>query len=89
MLRQCCVATNQILLDDDAAPDRFDGTVENRDKAVTSGLDQPSVMLGNARLDKVPLDPLDAIVRSFLIGFHQAAVGRYIAGDNRSQAARY
>ena len=70
MLGQCCVATYQILLDHDAAPDRFDGTVENRDKAVTGGLDQPSVVLGNAGLYKIPLDPLNAIVRSFFIGFH-------------------
>ena len=69
MLRQRCVASNHVLLDDDAAPHGFDRTVENRNEAVAGGLDEPSVVLGNAGLYKVALDPLDASVRSFFIEF--------------------
>ncbi len=46
------------------------------------------MVLCNAGLDKAALDPLHATVRSFLIDFHQAAVARDIAGDNRSKTPR-
>jgi hypothetical protein len=88
MLRQRCVATDQILLDDDAAPDGFDGTVENCDKAVPRSLNQFPVVFDYAGLDEVALDPLDATVRSFLIDLHQAAVACDIARDNRSKTTR-
>src|ERR1700737_1831484 len=88
MLRQRCVAANQILLDDDAAPDGFDGTVKDRDKTVAGGFDELSVVLCNAGLDEVALDPLDAIVCSFLIDLHQAAVAGDIARDDRSKTTR-
>ena len=80
------VATNQILLDDDAAPDGFDRTVENRDKTVAGGFDEPSVMFCDAGLNEIALDPLDAAVRSFFIQFHQTAVARDVAGHDRCKA---
>jgi hypothetical protein len=88
MLRHRCVASNHVLLDDDTASNSFDRTVENRNKSVTSGFDEPSVMPDNARLDEVALKPLDAKMRSFLIDLHEAAVARDITGDNRSETAR-
>jgi len=89
MLRQRGVAaSDDVLLNDDTASHGFDRTVENRDKTVAVGFDEPSMVLGNARLDEIALDPLDATVRSFFIEFHQAAVASDIASDNRHQTAR-
>src|SRR6202011_2592625 len=88
MLRQRCVASNHVLLDDDAASHGFDGTIKDRNKTVAGGFDEPSVMLCNAGLYEVALDPLDTTVRSFLIDLHQAAVARDIARDNRSKTTR-
>src|SRR6266850_5548882 len=85
---QRCVASNHLLLDDDAAPHGFDGTVENRNKTVAGGFDEPSVVLCDARLDKAALDPLHATVRSFFIDFHQAAVARDIASHYCSKTPR-
>jgi hypothetical protein len=76
------------LLDDDSAPHSFDRTVENRNKSVTSGFDEPSVMPHNAGLYEVTLDPLHAKMRSFFIDLHETAVARNIASDNRSKTAR-
>src|SRR4030088_3411928 len=48
---QRCVASNHVLLDNDAAAHRFDRTVENRNKTVAGGFDEPSVVPCNAGLD--------------------------------------
>ena len=88
MLGQRCVAANQILLDDDAAPDGFDGTIENRDETVARGFNKLAVMFDDAGFDEVALDPLDAVVRPFLVDLHQAAVAGDIACDDRRKAAR-
>src|SRR5450755_146168 len=88
MLRHRCVASNHVLLDDDAAPHSFDRAVENRNKSVASGFDEPSVMPHNAGLYQLTLDPLHAKMRSFLIDLHEAAVARNIAGDDCSKPAR-
>src|SRR5437879_3958626 len=74
MLRHRCVASNHVLLDDDAASHGFDGAVENGNKSVTRGFDQPSVMPHNARLNEVTLDPLHAKMRSLFLHLHEAAV---------------
>src|SRR4029077_5585702 len=88
MLRQRCVAADQILLDDDAASDGLDGTVENRDKAVARCFDEFSVVFDDAGLDELALDPLDAVVRSLFIDLHQAAIARDIACNDRRKATR-
>jgi hypothetical protein len=88
MLRHRCVASNHVLLDDDTAPHSFDRAVENRNKSVTGGFDEPSVMPNDAGLDEVTLDPLHAKMRSFFIDLHQAAVARDIASNNRSKTPR-
>ena len=79
MLGHRCVASDHVLLDDDAAPHGFDRTIENRNKSVAGGFDEPSVMPCNAGLYEVALDPLHANVRSFFIDFHEPAVARDIA----------
>jgi hypothetical protein len=76
------------LLNDDSAPHSFDRAVENRNKSVTGGFDEPSVMPHNAGLYEVTLDPLHAKMRSFFIDLHEAAVARDIASDNRSKTTR-
>jgi hypothetical protein len=88
VLRHRCVASNHVLLDNDTASNSFDRAVENRNKSVTGGFDEPSVMPDNAGLYEVTLEPLHAKVRSFLIDLHEAAVARDIAGDNRSKTPR-
>src|SRR5258708_19547829 len=85
---QRCVASNHVLLNDDGTPHGFDRTVENRNEAVACGFDQPSMVLCDAGFDQAALDPLYAAVRSFFIDFHQAAVARDIAGDNRGNTSR-
>jgi len=89
MLRQRRVAADQILLDDDAASDGFDGTVENRDEAVACGFDELPVVLDDAGFDEITLDPLDARVRSLFIDLHQPAVAGDIACNDRSKTARH
>src|ERR1700687_5041437 len=83
-----CVCSKHVLLDDDAAPHGFDGTVKNCNKTVAGSFDESSVVFCNAGLDEVALDPLHATVRSFFIDSHQAAVARDIASDNRSKTTR-
>ena len=87
VLGQRCVAANQILLDDDAAPDGFDGTVENCDEAVACGLNKLAVVFFDAGFDEVTLDPLDAIMRAFLVDLHQPAVAEDIACYDRGKTA--
>jgi hypothetical protein len=77
-----------VLLDHDATSHGLDRAVENRDKAVAGRFDQPPVMLGNAGLDQVALDSLDAPMRALLIELHEAAVACDIAGNDRGKAAR-
>src|SRR4051794_13744289 len=82
------VAANQVLLDDNAAAYRFDGTVENRNEAVPGRLDQLPMMFRDAGLYQVALDPLDAVVRSFFVDFHEPAVAGDIACNDGSQSPR-
>src|SRR5215471_11650901 len=89
LLRKRGVATNEILLNDDAAPNGLDGAVEDCDEAVAGRLDQTSMVLGDAGLDEIPLYPLDADVRTFFVGLHQAAIGRNVADDDRCEATRH
>src|SRR5882757_2276539 len=88
MLRQRCVASDHVLLNDDSAADGFDGTVENGEKAVTGGFDELAVVPHDAGLDEVALDPFHTAVRSLFIDLHEAAVASDITGHNRGKTAR-
>src|SRR5882757_7471615 len=88
MLGLRCVASHHVLLDDDAASHGFDGTVEDRKKAVAGGFNQPPMVLCDAGLNEFALDPLDAIVRSLFIDLHEPAVARDVARDDRRKTAR-
>src|SRR3954454_9307318 len=88
MLRDRCVAANQVLLDDNTAAYSLDGTVKNRDEAIAGRFDQLAVMFCDAWFYKIALDPLDAIVGPLLVHLHQAAVTGDVACNYCSQTAR-
>ena len=71
------------MLDHDAGSDGLDRAVENGDEAVARGFEKPAVVLFDSGLDEVALDPLDAVVRPFLVDLHLAAVAGDIAGHDR------
>ncbi len=70
MLRQRCVAPNHVLLNDNSDSYGFNRTIKDSNEAVAGGLDEPSVVLRNAGLNEVSLDPLDASVRPFFVELH-------------------
>ena len=80
-----CVASDHVLLNDDTAPDGFDGTIENSKKSIAGGFDEFAVVFRDAGLDEVTLDPLHAPVRSLFVDLHEAAVAGDIAGYNRGK----
>src|SRR4051812_18791778 len=88
MLRDRCVAANQVLLNDNTAAYGLDGTVKDRDEAVARRFDQLAVMFCDARFDKIAFDPLDAAVRPLLIDLHQAAVTGDVPSHYCSKTAR-
>jgi hypothetical protein len=47
-----------------------DGAVENRNKSIAGGFDQPSVVLQNTGSYEFALDTLYSTVRSFFIDLH-------------------
>jgi hypothetical protein len=79
------VASGHVLLNDDAAAHRFDGTIEYRDEAIAGRFDESSVMFRDAGLNEVALDSLDAYMRAFFIEFHETAVAGDIARDDRGE----
>src|SRR5258705_1786061 len=66
---QRLVALNDALPDDHAASRRFNGIIENRNKSIGRGFDQPSVVLENTGLNELALDLLYWTVRFFPIGW--------------------
>ena len=89
MLGQRCVAADQVLLDHDAGAHGLDGAIEDGDEAVTRGFDEPAVVLSDGGLDEVALEPLDAVVRPFLIDLHQAAVAGDVACHDGGKTPRH
>ena len=89
VLRQCRVASHQILLNHDAAADGFDGTVKNRNEPVAGGFNKPAVMFHDAGFDDFALDTLDTVVRALFVDLHQAAIAGDIACHDGRKAARH
>src|ERR1700761_7152123 len=89
MLRNRCVAANEILLNDDGAADCLDRAVEDGDKAIAGSLDQNSMVFCNRWLDEITLDPLDARMRAFLVLLHEPAVARDVAGNDCRKPSRH
>src|SRR5262249_25294949 len=88
VLRKGSIAADQILLDHDAAPHGLDGTVEDRDEAVSGGLDQLAVVLGNSRFNEFALGPLDADMRALFVELHEAAIAGDVAHNDGGKAPR-
>jgi hypothetical protein len=63
-------AFNHALPDENAASRGCDGAVENRNKSIAGGFDQPSVVLQNTGSYEFALDTLYSTVRSFFIDLH-------------------
>src|SRR3954462_3081901 len=88
VLRDRCVAANQVLLNDDTAAYSLDGTVKDRNEAIPCRFNQLAVMFDDARLDEIALDPLDAVVCPLLVDLHEAAITGDVACNNGGQSAR-
>ena len=66
---------------------RVDDAGEFRQHAVAGGLDDPAVMLADLRIDQFAQMRLEALVRAFLIGAHQARIAHHIGGEDRGETA--
>ena len=89
MLRNRRIAADEVLLDDNAASNGLDGAVENSDETIARGLHQISMVLDDAGFDEIPLDPLDADMRAFLVGLHQATVGCDVTDNDGCETTRH
>jgi hypothetical protein len=58
------------------------GTGELDERAITRGLDQSSVVAGEARLDYLTLQPLELGIGSFLVALHQRRVTNHVGGQD-------
>src|SRR3954471_15905048 len=47
------------------------------------------MVLDDAGLDEIPLDPFDADMRTLLVGLHQATVGSDVADNDRCETTRH
>src|SRR5205814_4849108 len=56
---------------------------------IAGGLDDAPVMLADFRIDQFAQMRLEALVRAFLIGTHQARITHHIGGEDRSETAGY
>jgi hypothetical protein len=75
----------QIALNGDCAAQGGDRAGEFGQKAVARGLDQPSLLLGEARLDHLAPQPADASIGTLLIALHQRRKANDIRGQNGRQ----
>lgn len=71
---QRLVALNHALPDDNAASRGVSGVVENRNKSIGRGFDQPSAMLQNTRLYQSALDPLNSTALHLVVSPRWAAM---------------
>ena len=58
-------------------------------EAVARGFNEPAVVFSNGGFDDFALEPLDALVRPFLVDLHQAAVAGDIACHDGGQTPRH
>ena len=66
---------------------RVDHAGKFRQHAIAGGLDDAAVMLADLRIDQFDEMRLDALVRAFLIGTHQARIAHHIGGEDRGETA--
>ena len=77
---QRCVASNHVLLNDDATSHGFDGTVENRNKAVACGFDDPATMERNGGIDQIAAKLTQALERALFVNTGQPRIAYHIGG---------
>jgi hypothetical protein len=75
----------QIALNGDCAPQGRDWAGEFSQKAIARGLDQPSLLLGKARLDDLAPQPADASIGTLLVALHQRRKANDVRGQNGRQ----
>ena len=81
------IAVGHRALDFAGTAHRVDHTGEFRQYAVAGGLDDAAAMLADLRIDHFAQMRLEAFVRAFLIGAHQARIAHHIRGEDRGETA--
>ena len=87
LLREIQIAVGHRALNFARTTHRIDDAGEFCQHAVAGGLDDAAVMLADLRIHQLDEVRLQAFVRAFLIGAHQAQVVRHIGGENRGETA--
>src|SRR6516162_6059952 len=87
LLRHVGLAVSHPTLDLRGTADGIDDTRKFREHAVAGVLDDTAVMLGDLRIDQLAEMPLQAFVRTLLIGAHQPRIACDIGGEDRGKAA--
>jgi hypothetical protein len=55
--------------------------------AISGGLEDPTAMLGDCRVHKLPAHRFEAFKTSFFVGPHKPRIAGHIGGENRGEAA--
>jgi hypothetical protein len=82
------IAVFHALLHHDGAAHRIDDRRELDENAVTRGLDDTALVLGDQRIDELPAMALERGERPFLVGAHEARVSRHVRGKDGGEPAR-
>jgi hypothetical protein len=81
------IAVGHGALDLGGTAHRIDDTLKFRKHTVAGGLDDPSAVLADLRIDPFDEMRLEALVGAFLIGAHQARIAHHIGGEDRGKTA--
>ena len=82
------IAVFHALLHHDGAAHRINDRGELDENAVTRGLDDTALVLGDQRIDELPAMALERGERPFLVGAHEARVSRHVRGEDGGEPAR-
>jgi len=85
LLREIQIAVGHRALNFARTTHRIDDAGEFCQHAVAGGLDDAAVMLADLRIHQLDEVRLQAFVRAFLIGAHQARIAHLIGGEDRSE----
>jgi hypothetical protein len=75
------------LLHLDRTAHRINDTGKFDQHAVTGGLDDAAMVLGDLRIEKLAAQRFEAFERAFLVHPHQPRIPRHIGGEDRGQLA--
>jgi hypothetical protein len=87
LLRHIRLPIGDALFDRDGALDGIDHAGELDQRAVGHDLDEPTLVLGDLRLEEILTQRLEARVRALLVGRHQPAVADDVRGQYCRQPA--